>query len=113
MEIEVSQDGEISTVALKGDLDYQATETARPRLREVLDRGGGRLIVDLREVNYADSTGLGLLVWLRQQVLQREGTLRLVVSRAPLRRMLELTGLAQLFDVYSGLEAARAGSEDG
>ena len=94
-------------VRLAGELDlYNVDE-----VRAVLDRMGKdepeRLVVDLGEVSFLDSTALGALVETKKHLPERT----LFVLAAPgqgVRRALEVSGLAQHFDIRDSVDDALA-----
>ena len=91
-----------------GDLDL----TTAPRLREqvvqlVVD-GQPRVILDLQEVDFVDSTGLGVLVALLKRTRSQGGDLRLVSTRTALRKILELTALDLALPLAATIEEAAA-----
>jgi anti-sigma B factor antagonist len=65
--------------------------------------------VDLSQVSFIDSTGLGVLVGAEKQMRDAGQALRLVVTQPQILRLLELTGLDQVFTVLSnGNDAVKA-----
>ncbi|MGA8112050.1 MAG: STAS domain-containing protein, partial [Actinocatenispora sp.] len=48
--------------SLRGELDVASVDETRGRIMEMIDAGWRRLVVDLSELEFCDSTGLGLLV---------------------------------------------------
>jgi anti-anti-sigma factor len=99
-EIEKAQDesiGTISTVVCHGRV---VSDTA-PQLKEVvkpLIPLGGHIVLDLSDVSYMDSTGLGALVGLKVSAL-REGYCKLVLRNLSprVKELLRLSNLTQLF----------------
>jgi anti-sigma B factor antagonist len=91
-------------VRASGDLDL----TTAPRLREsvvaVVVRGQPRVAIDLQEVVFIDSTGLGVLVGLLKRTRTQGGDLRLVSTRPSLRKVLELTGLDHALPLAASVE---------
>jgi anti-anti-sigma factor len=80
-------------VVIVGHLEVATVPDARAVLHEAVDRGCGDLVVDLREVELVDATGLGVLVGTHRRA-QRVGR-RLVLRGVPPRinRLLTLTRL--------------------
>src|SRR5689334_17582877 len=76
-------------VKLRGDLDYTATSVHAEKLREVSDLRT-RLVLDLSDVEFMDSSGVRFLVELAQQ---HDGTLRIEGAQRVVRRIIELTRL--------------------
>jgi anti-sigma B factor antagonist len=83
-----------------------------PRIREYVvgtvetDPHSGRLIVDLTDTTFIDSTGLGLLVGIQKRICARVGALRLVIPNPDIRRIFLITGLHQVFPISQSTQAA-------
>jgi anti-sigma B factor antagonist len=85
-------------VKVSGELDIHTCDRLVHTAGELVDRGG-RLVLDLSELTFCDSTGLAGLVRLHKRADAAGGTL---VLRAPVTRMrdlLTLTGLTRLFPI--------------
>jgi anti-sigma B factor antagonist len=89
------ENGEVRVVVLSGELDLANATTAEGALDAALADPNGGLVIDLRELEFIDSTGIALLV----SMLNRDagsGRVRFVPSDFPaVTRVLELTGLAE------------------
>ncbi|MEV6757092.1 STAS domain-containing protein [Streptomyces sp. NPDC051214] len=89
-------------VVVRGDLDMDSV----PALREAMERAASALpvvILDAREVSFADSTALNLLLQIHQAT-----TLRIAAPPAQMLRMLEVTGADQVLNLYPSTERACA-----
>ena len=64
------------------------------------------VVVDLQGVTFLDSTALGVLVAASRHCRGLGGTLRLVISEPRVRRVLEITGLTDVFSIHRSLHAA-------
>jgi anti-sigma B factor antagonist len=93
-------------VVASGELDISAT----PRLSTVLAmasaRPGGRLVLDLVDVTFIDSTALGTILKAAAQLDEGGTFLAVVAPEGPVRRLLEMTNLTQRFRLYSSRDAA-------
>jgi anti-anti-sigma factor len=89
----VDRDGRV-VVALDGELDLHAARRVEVALSDAVRSRGCRLVqVNLDDVSYIDSIGLGVLVTARRMALSRD-VLFLVVNPQPyVRRILHVTGL--------------------
>ena len=85
-----------------------AAESFERHLRELYKSGHRHLIVDLSGVPSIDSAGIRALVRGHTTAGRAEGTLRLVGARPEVLRVLELTHLAGVFDMYESVDAARS-----
>lgn len=97
----VPEDGRV-LVRLGGELDMSTVPILEARLREALDGGGRRLVVDLRGLDFIDSTGLTLLVRWGRGAEQDGYELALVRGEARVHRLFELTGLDSRFTFAAG-----------
>ena len=99
---------EATVVALAGELDVVDADSLRHRLVVLVETGHTHLVVDLTGVTFMDSTGLGVLVGARRRVGDRGGRLVLVVDQEPLRKVLRVSALTQVFPLHRTLEGALA-----
>ena len=92
--VRTSKGDEAHTIALCGELDLANAETAETALEESL-ASGNLVVVDMRELEFIDSTGIALLVSALGQG-EAEQRVRFIPSASPaVTRVLELTGLAE------------------
>lgn len=101
MSLSISRDSVDGAVVIHvgGDLDVYTA----PRLKEVLDEavaGGGRLILDLSEVHFIDSTALGVLVGTHQDTQSNNAEFRLVVEDPFLLKIFHITGFDGVFSIF-------------
>jgi len=89
------KNAETTTISLCGELDLANASTAEDALDTCLEDGAPQVVVDMRELEFIDSTGIALLV----AALSRGGAaarIKFVPSASPaVARVLELTGLAK------------------
>ena len=91
-------------VRLVGEIDlYNAAEVGSA-LEEVAGSAPERIVVDLAEVEFVDSTALGVLVEARKQL--GNGRLLLAAPGRDVRRALEVSGLLEHFDVRDSVDSA-------
>ena len=92
---------------LAGELDLYNAPVVREALLDLLARSPSRLVLDLREVTFVDSTTLGALVDVRSRLASRDG-LVLAAPGLETRRALEVSGLDRHFEVAETVEGAIA-----
>ncbi len=93
---------------LTGSLDIATAPTVRAALTSASERGNHRLIVDLTQVDFLDSTGLGALIGGQRRAKEFNGEVRLVAKEGQILRLLRITGLLKVFAVYATLDDALA-----
>jgi anti-sigma B factor antagonist len=104
----VRSDGSI-VVSLAGELDLYNAQTVREALLACCAESPERLIVDLSNVKFIDSTALGVLIEARTRMQNRRGFL-LAAPALETRRALEISGLDRHFNVHDSLDGARTAS---
>jgi anti-anti-sigma factor len=92
-------------VALDGELDVGDAESVMVVLAAVVARDP-RIIVDLAALEFIDCCALGGLGRVRAQARQAGGDLLLAAPHGPVRRILALTGLIDVFSVHASVEDA-------
>ncbi len=103
----VTTDTSATVVALVGELDLYNAEELRTALHEVIARTPERVVVDLADVYFLDSTALGVLVEARTRLANRRAFLLAAPGR-DVRRTLEVSGLDRHFAVFDSVENALA-----
>ena len=84
------------------------TETLRSKLRELLAAGHHNVIVNLGEVTYLDSVGLGTLVGAFTSIRNAGGSMKLLHLPRGVQQLLQVTRLSTVFEIYEDLPAAIA-----
>jgi anti-sigma B factor antagonist len=92
-------------VRLAGELDLYNAEAVRSVLLEECARRPERIVVDLSQVEFIDSTALGVLIEARTKLENRRAFL-LASPAVETRRALEISGLDQHFGMHDTLDSA-------
>jgi anti-sigma B factor antagonist len=106
--LDVSERDGTTIIAARGELDMATA----PRLRDLavarLTAGDTSIVLDLTEVEFLDSTGLGTLVAILKRARSLDARLALVVTRPRIMKVFELTALTTAFAIHDHLDAALA-----
>lgn len=100
------RDGAV-VVHLAGELDLYNSHQVRAALVDCTAEQPQRLVVDLAEVEFIDSTALGVLVEARSRMDEKE-TFLLAAPGLETRRALEISGLDRHFAIHSTVDEALA-----
>lgn len=100
----IDRNGRAVVVRLAGELDLYNVEQVRSALLELAPDRPETVILDLAEVEFVDSTVLGVLVEARSRF--GDGVLRLAGPQLETRRALKITGLDRHLPVYDSVDQA-------
>jgi anti-sigma B factor antagonist len=99
--------GGIILLGLRGRITLgRETETFRHKIRQLIDAGYKRLILDLGAITYIDSVGLSILVASFASMRKQGGDLKLVGLPHGVHQLLQTTRLVTVFEIHNSLESA-------
>ena len=101
----VERQGDACVVKLGGELDLYNAPTVRDALANACGDGAQRVVVDLSDVEFIDSTALGVLIEARTRLNNRRAFL-LAAPGLETRRALEISGLDRHFALYDSVSEA-------
>ena len=102
----VSQVADKTVVTAAGELDVHTAPSLQSAVDPVSQRAGAALVVDLSQVGFIDSTGLGVLVATLKHVRQVGGSLDVVVTAPRVLKVFALTGLDVVIPLHDTLDGA-------
>lgn len=97
-------------VAATGEVDLHTSSQLGRALEELAAEGVRRVVVDLSDVTFVDSTGLHALLCGARQLERENGELIVVVPDPKVRRVFEITGFDRLISIVSSLPAVAVSS---
>ncbi len=103
----MSFEGRQAILTLHGELDLSSSAALEDELHRV--DGTPLVVIDLRKLEFIDSTGLGVLVKTHQQMRQANSRLVLVDGEGQVRRLLAMTGLSDQLIVVDSTDQALDG----
>lgn len=99
--------GHVGTVVeVAGDLDMSTAPRLRDGLLEVVASGARVVVVDLADVGFMDSSGLGALVVAFKAMRARDGWLGLAGVGLPVRKVLSITSVDRVIETFDTVRAA-------
>jgi len=101
-----------TVLAVSGEIDIATAPSLRERLHHLLADDKHRLIVDLDDVGFLDSTALGVLVGALKRARTDGGEVRIVCSQPRVRKVFEITRLDNAFDLFDAIDEAVRGARE-
>ncbi|MDT3365977.1 MAG: STAS domain-containing protein [Bacteroidota bacterium] len=98
MEVQITQEGKVTTAALIGRLDTLAAQEIAPQM-DALKEVDGTLVLDCKELSYISSSGLRIFLTLRKAAIAN-GAKIIVRGICPdIRNVFVMTGFLNLFEI--------------
>lgn len=89
-----------------GEIDVYSAPNLREALIDLVGDGKYQIVVNMEQVDFLDSTGLGVLVGGLKRVRAHEGSLGLVCDKERILKIFRITGLTKVFAIYSTVDEA-------
>ncbi len=93
-------------IAPTGRLDANTVPDFESTLRERIQSGESRLVVDMKDVSYISSSGLRALLTARRLAKSQGGDLKLCRLPPRIHKIFEMVGFTQVFGIYDSVELA-------
>lgn len=106
MKISLRQIGDVNVLDLDGRFDSDSAGEVQQWFQELKTRRVFKLIVNLKKVDFVDSTALSTLVQAMKHAREQEGDLRLAAMQQTVRIIFELTRLDRVFEIYPSVDDA-------
>jgi anti-sigma B factor antagonist len=102
----IGPDGDCAVLRIAGELDAYTAPFLRDRMRDLTAVGVRHVIADLRQVDFLDSTGLGVLVGGLKRFREHGGSLAPVVTKSSILKIFQITGLTSVLPPRSSVADA-------
>ncbi len=106
MKITTANKGRTAVVEICGTIDVYTASSVGEAIQSLIVDGASNVILDLTSVPRVDSSGMGTLVGNAKSIASLGGVLCLIGLNEGIRRMLEITNLADYFRIYTGVGEA-------
>ncbi|NPV26257.1 MAG: anti-sigma F factor antagonist [Firmicutes bacterium] len=109
MRLEMNQTRDTLIVRAHGEMDLAVADQLRTEIDRRLDETPVRnLIIELANVSFMDSSGLGVLLGRYKRISRGGGKMALIRPQPQVRRVLELSGITRIIGIYeSDIEALK------
>lgn len=108
MEFQSRNENGGTVVTLAGRLDAVTTPEYERRIRELIEGGASRLVLDLEKLEYISSAGLRGLLLTGKLIAGRQGQVRIANVTGGVRSVFDMSGFSSMFQVEDSVPAALA-----
>jgi len=113
-DLELRREGRVLICALRGELDAADVRSIGHRLTREARKAQAGLVIDLSELSYLDSPGVGMLFAIAEAERARGRVMRIVVPPgAATRRVLQICSIDAVADLHAALDLAMADLQKG
>lgn len=86
-------------ISLKGEIDICTSNELKEKLYNIIDTNQKDLLIDCKELNYIDSTGLGIFVATLKKAKQYEKKINILNLKDNIKKLFIITGLDKIFQI--------------
>ena len=108
MELRTRYFNDVAILSLNGRLDTVTAPHFIEITVEQMAAGYGRLVIDLKKVDFLNSAGVEALVQMAQQSRDQGGDLRIANVRGQIKKVINLAGITEVIKVYPNVVGATA-----
>ena len=106
MEFTTRQDGKVTIIELSGEIDVSCAPQLKDLLQGLIDEGKKQLLVDLNQVPFMDSTGLGIFISAFKRNQHMGGTIKFAHPQETLRKVFSLTHTDKFLPILDSVDEA-------
>lgn len=107
MNLKTEANGKVMVMLVREErLDAHNSDELKIEMNRLFESGTKDLLVDLKEVRFIDSSGLGVLVSGYKNASTHQGSIKLCSLQTQVKSMFELTRLHRVFDIYQTMDEA-------
>lgn len=100
MEIAVNEQGNVCILKLKGRLDLASGTSLKEEVKKLFEQDKTSIHLNLSEVEFINSSGLGSLVSLMKETRVKKGRLTLSNMASYVKEIFEITQLSHIFEIF-------------
>ena len=105
LKIEVRQEKDVPVISINGEIDIYTYPKLTETLNSVIEKGSLQIVINLENVRYIDSTGLGALADGANRISAQGGHVSIICNKPQVKKIFDVSGLAKknlsLYDTES------------
>ena len=107
LKLEIKKEKDHTLIIVYGEIDLYNAHQLKEKVGKAADSAQAPdLILDLKDVDYIDSTGLGILIGIKRRTTEKNGSMVLVLRSERITKLFEITGLSNIFTISRTMEEA-------
>lgn len=106
MKLSVEKTNDVDVLILEGRLDAASAKNVKSEVNALTKDNRIKMVMDMGEISFMDSSGLGSLVASLRSVNKLGGDIKIAALQDPVRVIFELTRLHRIFEIFDDKESA-------
>ena len=108
MELKIRKNGDVYIIDVNGEMDLYNSYKLKELVMKMIEKSVGLFIINLEQVDYIDSSGIGALIYICSTL--KKLNLKLAISNihGSVKKVIELTKLMGFFPIANSVEEALA-----
>ncbi|MBF0105627.1 MAG: STAS domain-containing protein [Deltaproteobacteria bacterium] len=106
MKIETKKENRVMVVTFQGSLDVSNQTKLKDTLAGIADAGESDVVFDFKDVNFIDSSCLGVLVAITKRLREIKGDIKLTGLSDDVRSIFQITRLDRIFEIFASNKEA-------
>lgn len=106
LNVDVNRVDNVMVVDLAGELDAYTSPDLRESVVRLIETESHDIVINLAQVEFIDSVGLGTLVGCLKRAAEHGGSITLASAKPQVRKVFDITGLSKIFAIYQTREEA-------
>jgi len=90
----------VDVIDVSGQLDAFTTPDVKAEFKKLTDARRYKFVLNLEKVNYVNSTAIGAIVAVAQQVRRRKGDLKVFGMKEDIRKVFDLVGASKILEMF-------------
>jgi len=106
MKITSTQDNGIAIIHLSGRFDSTVTDRFKEFFQQLCEKGLDKFVIDMTDVSYIDSGGLGSIVTSLRKIRLAKGDIKVASLSDKVRSIFQLTRFHRIIEIFDNSESA-------
>lgn len=99
IDCQIDNEKKIKVFHVEGELDVHHVKNLKSEIMDSLEATGWTYELDMEKVSYLDSSGLGMLVYIKKEIARNSGRLRILHLNEQVLNVFKLTKLDEFFEI--------------
>lgn len=102
-EMRMKEVDDINIIEILGNIDLAENFKIQNTISDLLKNNIKNFIIDMSEIEYLESVGIGLMIQLKKNIAQKEGEVKFIIKSQQIKKLMAMVKLDKYFEVYNDI----------